>query len=71
MKIHLLLDNLARAAGGRAKDEDATFESAEDSDYQALLNAIRQGRDTLHAKPRMDMPGAVAIPQKRIFDKVF
>ncbi len=67
----LLSNNLAQSAGGTANDWWAAFSSKQDSDYQALLNAIQEGADLLEAMPRMDMEGGVAIPQERDFDKVW
>lgn len=37
----------------------------------ALREAIEQGRQALLARPRMDMPGAVAMPQQRDFGRTF
>ena len=38
-------------------------------DVAGLANSA--GRDALNAKPRMDMPGGVAVPQVRDFGRVF
>lgn len=67
----LLLDNLSESAGGHAPAATAIFPNREDADYQRLLEAIRQGAEALRAKPRMDLPGAVPIPQVRDFGRVF
>ena len=67
----LLVENLAKSAGGTAADEQAVFETTSDPDYQAILSAIEEGRRLLEEKPRMDMPGAVAVPQVRDFGRVF
>ncbi len=67
----ILLDNLAPSAGGRADDAGAEFASPEDPHYQAMLEAIEQGRDALLARPRMDMPDAIAVPQDRDFGRTF
>ena len=67
----LLIENLAQTAGGLAPDVKAVFKTPDDSDYQALLTAIEEGKRLLLEKPRMDMPGAVAIPQVRDFGRVF
>ena len=64
---HLLLENLARSAGGWSEEEDAVFKTKEDSDYQQLLAAIQTGADALKQLPRMDMPNATAVPQRRDF----
>jgi hypothetical protein len=66
-----LLAHLARSAGGQAADERANFKTKADPQYQALLTAIREGREALLAKPRMDMPGAVPVPQIRDFGRTF
>jgi hypothetical protein len=67
----VLLDHLARSAGGRADDEAAVFASRDDPRYQAMLRAIEQGRDALLALPRMDMPDGVAVPQGRDFGRTY
>ena len=64
---HLLLENLAETAGGWSKDEDAVFKTKEDADYAQLLAAIQTGADALKKLPRMDMPNATAVPQRRNF----
>jgi mono/diheme cytochrome c family protein len=69
--------HLSREAGGlglTAPDEGRQpplFRDTNDPVYQALLHAIEKGKDALDARPRMDMPGGVAIPQERNFGKVF
>ena len=67
----VLLKNLARSAGGEADDRKAIFLSKEDPRYRAMLGAIEEGREALLAQPRMDMPGAVPVPQVRDFGKTF
>ena len=67
----LLLDHLAKSSGGTAPDDKALFKSKEDPNYQTILRAIEEGKRLLEATPRMDMPGAVPIPQNRDFGKVF
>jgi hypothetical protein len=73
----LLNAHLARQAGGlelAGKKNDQTariFPDRKDPVYQALWQAIEKGKAALLARPRMDMPGAVAIPQERNFGKVF
>ena len=67
----LLIENLSQTAGGLAIADRAIFKSPEDPDYRALLAAIEEGKRMLDEKPRMDMPGAVAIPQVRNFGRVF
>ncbi|MHC4250129.1 MAG: hypothetical protein ACYS9X_13455, partial [Planctomycetota bacterium] len=63
--------NLAKSAGGWADDAKAAFKSSDAPGYRAMLSALEQGRDALLAKPRVDMPGAVPVPQKREFGRVF
>jgi hypothetical protein len=67
----LLSHNLAENAGGTATGGNVRFTSKSDPDYQALLNAIQDGADHLLQLPRMDMEGAVAIPQNRDFGKTW
>ena len=67
----LLTENLAEAAGGLAPNGRAILKSTDDPDYKALLAAIEEGKRLLLEKPRMDMPGAVPIPQDRNFGRVF
>jgi hypothetical protein len=67
----LLLDNLGEQSGGRAPADAVVFPSRADPDYQRLLKAIQQGAEALRTRPRMDMPGAKAIPQTRDFGRVF
>lgn len=74
----ILNAHLARAAGGMgiggnaAKDAPVpVFATTNDATYRAFLAAIEHGRDALRAKPSMDMPGAVAVPQERDFGKTF
>jgi hypothetical protein len=71
----LLNAHLAKAAGGLelvGKDGKApVFASTADPVYQALLAPLEAGRQALLAKPSMDMPGAVAVPQIRDFGKTF
>lgn len=67
----ILRRHLARGAGGQADDLHAVFRDTYDPRYQAMLAAIREGKKALLAKPRMDMPGAVAVPQDRDFGRTF
>jgi len=67
---HLLLENLARSAGGWSEEKDAVFKTKEDSDYNRLLAAIQTGADGLKKLPRMDMPDATAVPQRQDFVNV-
>jgi len=47
------------------------FASTNDPAWRAMHDAIVAGRDALNAKPRMDMPGGVPVPQVRDFGRVF
>ncbi len=67
----VLVKHLAQSAGGKAAEEKALFKSTDDPNYQQLLTAIHQGKDALLAKPRVDMPDAVLIPQQRDFGRTF
>ena len=67
---HLLLENLAECAGGWAKDDQAIFKTKDDPDYKRLLAAIQIGAETLSRLPRMDMPNATAVAQRRDFVNV-
>jgi hypothetical protein len=67
----VLLRHLARSAGGRSDDAQATFKTTSDPRYRALLAAIAEGRDALQAQPRTDMPAATPIPQSREFGRTF
>ncbi len=69
--------HLARAAGGlelTTPDEGRlppVFRDTNDPVYRAMLQALEKGKAALQARPRMDMPGGVAVPQERDFGKVF
>ena len=73
----LLNAHLTRPAGGLelAGKEHAPpariFPDRNDPVYQALWQALEKGKAALLARPRMDMPGAVPIPQERNFGKVY
>jgi hypothetical protein len=47
------------------------FQTKDGYIYQAMLRAIHKGKAALDARPRMNMPGGKAIPQKRDFGKTF
>jgi len=76
-KSAMLTVHLAKAAGGRgrpARKKDAFFAgfaTVDDPVYRDLLAVLCEGRAALAAKPRMDMPGGVAVPQERDFGRVF
>ena len=68
----MLMRNLARSAGGWVKDEPkAIFKSKDDPEYKKLLEALRTAGRAVKKYPRIDMPGAKAIPQQRDFGKVY
>ncbi len=67
----VLVKHLAQSAGGKAAEENAPFKSTDDPHYQRILAALHQGQQALLSKPRVDMPGAVAIPQKRDFGRTY
>ena len=68
----MLLRNLAKSAGGWVKDEPkAIFKSKDDPEYKKLLEALRTAGRAVKKYPRIDMPGAKAIPQQRDFGKVY
>jgi hypothetical protein len=52
---------LSKEAGGwgvcKKPDGKPLFESTDDPDYQAMLNAIKAASDRLRAAPRKDMTG--------------
>lgn len=58
----VLVKNLAKSAGGLAKDAEALFKTRKDPKYIAALGAITEARDALYAKPRMDMEGGIPVP---------
>jgi hypothetical protein len=66
-----LLKYLAKTAGGQAGDEAAIFHSQDDPNYRRMLEAIQDGKRALLARPRMDMVGAVPVPQERDFGRTF
>ncbi len=53
---------LARDAGGAQRCGEAVFASADDPDYQALLNAFAPAAALLRQTPRMDMANATPAP---------
>ncbi|MBM4156757.1 MAG: hypothetical protein FJ221_17270 [Lentisphaerae bacterium] len=73
----LLAAHLATDAGGlglarpRKGARPPVFASTNDPVWRAMFDAIAAGRDALNAKPRMDMPGGVPVPQVRDFGRVF
>jgi hypothetical protein len=64
----VLLDHLPKTTGGRGLEPE--FSGPDDPNYQAVLSAIRQGQKALNDKPRMDMPGATAVPYPTDFGKL-
>ena len=77
--VNSLLVNahLSKAAGGlglsglRQNIRSPVFETCDNPVYRALLSALQKGKACLDQRPRMDMPGAVALPQARDFGRTF
>ncbi len=73
----LLNAHPAKSAGGleltkmKGKALPPVFQSTSGPIYQSLCKPLMDGAAALQARPRMDIPGAVAIPQARDFGKVF
>ena len=58
-------------AGSKKGVRSPVIGSTREEIYRAMLTAIRKGKESLDKRPRMDMPGGVAIPQVRDFGKTF
>ena len=72
LNAHLCKSAGGLGIGGKRSGEDAPVLWEEnEARYQSLLQFIRAGRDALLARPRMDMPGGMLVPQDRDFGKVF
>ena len=73
----ILNAHLSKNAGGHGVEKEKkgrkplVFMDTNDLVYQEMLKAIQKGKLSLDARPRMDMPGGVMIPQERSFGKVF
>ena len=67
----VLLNLLAKSAGGRATGENIYFQSKDDPNYIELRSILQEAKDAVEQAPRMDMPGGKAIPQKRNFGRTF
>ena len=67
----VLLDLLAKSAGGRADKKNTYFPDRKDPRYLKLLTILKEAAAGLTALPRMDMPGGKAIPQERNFGRIF
>jgi mono/diheme cytochrome c family protein len=73
----LLNAHLVKPAGGLGLEgtkngkRSPVIDSTRNSVYVAMLAALRKGKESLDKRPRMDMPGGVAIPQVRDFGKTF
>ena len=69
--------HLAKEAGGMGLTKEKNgkappvFKDTADPVYAAMLKAIEAGKAALDAKPRMDMPGGVPVPQQRDFGRTF
>ncbi|MBE3068856.1 MAG: hypothetical protein IMZ66_01330, partial [Planctomycetes bacterium] len=73
----LLNTHLAKEAGGLglAKEKNGRappqFKDEADPVYASMLKAVRAGKTALEARPRVDMAGAVPVPQQRDFGRTF
>jgi len=73
----ILNAHLSEDAGGmgiqkkKKGSKPPLFKNTDDPLYRSMLQAIQKGKAALDARPRMDMPGGIAIPQQRDFAKVF
>jgi hypothetical protein len=67
----IFLNLLAKSAGGRAEGKKVYFTSKKDPKYIKLLSILKEAAAGLAELPRIDMPGAKAIPQERNFGRVF
>jgi hypothetical protein len=67
----VLLDLLAKSAGGRAAGDSVYFKSKEEPAYKELLAILQEAKTSLEQCPRIDMAGAKAIAQERNFGRVF
>jgi mono/diheme cytochrome c family protein len=69
--------HLSEEAGGlglvkkKRNQSPPLFKNRNDPVYLAMLRAIRQGKETLDSKPRVDMPGATAVAQQRDFGRLY
>ena len=66
-----VLKLLARSGGGTAPDPRAKFASAGDAGYIKLAAVLQEIRETTLNYPRIDMAGAVPIPQQRDFGRTY
>ncbi|HUT24839.1 MAG TPA: hypothetical protein VM492_10890 [Sumerlaeia bacterium] len=68
---------LAKAAGGRERCKEkngkqpARFQDRSNPVYQGMLAALREGKRSLEANPRADMPGFKPKPRARDFGRLF
>ena len=67
----VLLNLLAKSAGGRATGQDIYFQSKDAPHYNELLSIIKEAKHAVDKSPRMDMPGAKPIHQERNFGRTF
>lgn len=67
----ILTYNLAKSAGGFSPDKRAVFKTAKDPLYVELLAILKAAKKAAYALPRMDMEGAVPMPQERDFGRSF
>ena len=67
----ILMRNLAKSAGGWAPNGKAIFKDKNDPEYRKVLAALKRPAESIKRYPRIDMPGATAIPQKRNFGRAY
>ncbi len=67
----VLLNLLAKSAGGRATGQDIFFQNKTAPKYMALLAILKEAKHAIDQNPRMDMPGATPIHQERNFGRTF
>ena len=74
----LLNAHLSKEAGGyglagkrKEQPDFPLWKSKKEPVYLEMLSAIMEGKRTLEKTPRLDMPGAVVIPQEKDFGRTF
>ena len=66
--------HLSKDKGGMGlamENQTGVVQAQSDEVTAAMLQAIEKGSAALYAKPRVDMDGAVSVPQERKFGRVF
>ncbi len=66
-----ILKLLARSAGGTGPDDRARFKSKDDPVYIELAAVLDKIKAGVERHPRIDMPGAVPVPQQRDFGRTY